>query len=179
MEVVLGLLYEDTDFHPRSAMVWNTIANARKCPQQAKQLCTMREDRINTASQKGRVKPTRRLNQKTSEAEVRRKGIEKKEEDEKVHRCNGTKKTGQNDLAKAEINRPNRKDEQDLRCNDSTGAGQNDFAKAETNRPHPSEGKKSDTRVDETDHFEPCYHPNAASSDGRQRTWKTFGKSAI
>ena len=153
MEVVLGLLYEATDFHPRSAMVWNTIANARRMMmkdpnilQQAEQLCKMREDRIKTASQKGRVKPTRRLNQKTSEAEIRRKGIEKKEEDGKVYRCNDTKKTGQHDLAKAETNRPNRKDEQDLRCNDSTGAGQNDAAKAETNRPHPSEGNKCDTK---------------------------------
>lgn len=30
MEVVLGLLYEATDFRPRSAMVWSTIANPRR-----------------------------------------------------------------------------------------------------------------------------------------------------
>ena len=30
MEIVLGLLREATDYHPRSAMIWNTIANARR-----------------------------------------------------------------------------------------------------------------------------------------------------
>ena len=46
MEIVLGLLHEATDFHPRSAMIWNTIANARrmmakdgKILQQAKEIC--------------------------------------------------------------------------------------------------------------------------------------------
>ena len=52
MEIVLGLLHEATDYHPRSAMIWNTIANARrmmmkdgKILQQAKQMCELREER--------------------------------------------------------------------------------------------------------------------------------------
>ena len=76
MEVVLGLLYEATDFRPRSAMIWNNIANARRMMmndgnimKQAKHVCKTREhrsegklhtpgDRVN---QKPEVKPRRRL----------------------------------------------------------------------------------------------------------------------
>ena len=56
MEIVLGLLYEATAFHPRSAMIWDTIANARrmmmkdgKILQQAKQMCKLREARVQQA----------------------------------------------------------------------------------------------------------------------------------
>ena len=30
LEVVMGLIFDATDFHPISAMVWNTISNARR-----------------------------------------------------------------------------------------------------------------------------------------------------
>ena len=51
-EVVLGLIYEAADYHPLSAMVWNTRANARRMMikdpdimQQAKDLLKGREKR--------------------------------------------------------------------------------------------------------------------------------------
>ena len=51
-EVVLGLLHEATDYHPRSAMIWSSIANARrmmmkddKILQQAKETCEMIQER--------------------------------------------------------------------------------------------------------------------------------------
>ena len=53
MEVVMGLRYDATDFHPMSAMIWSTIANARrmmrKSPQilqETKDLCKLREQRV-------------------------------------------------------------------------------------------------------------------------------------
>ena len=138
-EIVLGLLYEATDFHPRSAMVWNTLANARrmltKDPnilQQAKQICRMREDRITNAIEKGKTRPTRRLNQKTSETEVKRKNGEGKGE--------SAEKKRQEDFAKAEADRQTSKEE---------------------------------------DHFKPQFHPDAASSDGRERVWLKVGKSEV
>jgi hypothetical protein len=52
MEIAPGLLHEATDYHPRSTMIWNTIANARrmmtkdgKILQQAKEMCKLREER--------------------------------------------------------------------------------------------------------------------------------------
>ena len=51
-EIVFGLLYDATDFHPRSAMIWNTIANARRMMkkddsilQHAKLVCQIRKNR--------------------------------------------------------------------------------------------------------------------------------------
>lgn len=82
MEVVMGLLCEAIDFYLRSAMVWNTIANARRMMskdprilKQAKQMCRIRECRNNQATMKEGARPSRRLNQKTSEEEVRRRNL--------------------------------------------------------------------------------------------------------
>ena len=87
MEVVMGLLYEATDFHPKSAMIWNTVANARRMMkdstilQQAKDLHKLKESQEKANQQaleernnnKAKVIPTRRLTQKTKEEEVARR----------------------------------------------------------------------------------------------------------
>ena len=81
-EIVFGLIHEATDYHPRSAMIWNTIANARrmmnkdgKILQQAKEMCERRRERISKTQEQqddkaNRVVPTRRLNQKTKAEQV-------------------------------------------------------------------------------------------------------------
>lgn len=62
--------------------------------------------------------------------------------------------------------------------------GQSGIAKAEPNRTVASEanmGNQSERPEDEQNKalFEPYYHPEAASSDGKARKWLTMGKSAV
>ena len=54
-----------------------------------------------------------------------------------------------------------------------------DTARAETYRPNLPEACNGTTRDYPEDLFEPSFHPDAASSDGRKRVWHKVGKSAI
>jgi hypothetical protein len=156
-EVVFGLLHDATDFHPRSAMIWNTITNARRMMkkddsilQHAKLICQIREDRAKKDQQE-KVLPKTRLCTKTTEAEVVKKNRERDEI--QVTQCG---------YAKAEPKRA-------TGCTSHTGT-----AKAEPNRLEIPEASSNNTNMQAMqgqtrDLFAPYYHPEAASSDGKER----------
>ena len=73
-----------------------------------------------------------------------------------------------------------------MKCyaNKKGSAVQQRTAKAEPDRTGTSEvdkGRASEHPNDDhnTAFFEPSYHPEAASSDGRERVWQNVGKSAV
>lgn len=187
MEVVLGLLYEATDYHPGSAMVWNSIATARRMImkdsnrlQQTKQLYELREDRFRgehnaqgtKAEHKAKVVPKRRLSHKTSEEEVPR-----------MNQTQTIAKTmDQRGIAQAEFDRNIENAENE---GGSAGSGakgwkdQQDIAQAESDRSNQPQARGGTTTEKNEDLFEPSYHPEAASSDGRERTWHKVGESVI
>ena len=103
--------------------------------------------------------PIRRLNQKTSADKVEKqtKGIAKAE-------CNS--KTAEVLKVIADDEAEGREDRQEI-------------ARAETYRPNHPQASNGTTRDDFEDLFEPSFHPEAASSDGRERRWYKVGKSVV
>ena len=59
------------------------------------------------------------------------------------------------------------------------GKGQQDIAEAETSRSNQPEASNGTAMEKNEDPFEPSFHPDAASSDARERVWHKVGKSAI
>ena len=129
MEVVFGLLYEATDYHPRSAMIWNTMANARRMlmkddsiKQHAIKVSRIREKR-GMEDHEDKVEPRIRLKQKTRADDV----------DKRNQTWLDYQQVNRNGIAKAEPNRNTTREEVD----------RTSIAKAEPNRSDDTNGRQA------------------------------------
>ena len=177
-----------------------------KILQQAKEMCKIRKERNNKAQEQNmvaepKIVSTIRLNQKTRANEVakmtERHDTAKAVSNSTVKEAEG-KDQGQHRQERRTQEEHGEKHRQAVETKAMRSYSPLVSAKAETTdcRPGTCSNKKemSDEKGDgvnmangkvhtaETnfDHlFEPFYHPEAASSDGRKRTWQTVGKSAV
>ena len=196
-EVVSAIINDATEIDPIRASAWNALANARrlmkkdpKVEKHVVKICQLRDSRIAKAEKaieenhKEKVIPNRRLSKKTKAEEVerrqnseaigqaqkaRREGEQNGREIRRVLAKAGTDRTTPIEVAEGADGGRASTIAKAANKSDKEEEVQLDSAQADTDR----------TENSEEDYFAPAYHPEAASSDGRRRTWKQIGKSAV